>query len=99
MLQVRFSQKRFNELPKFTSENLKNMKNLRTSVLLKFISDIHRVRTIPENPVDVTNLFIKFSDVILGSDFDPFSDNLISECSWMLMWGRGVSKMAGNMLM
>ena len=56
--------------------------------MLGVISDIHRVRTNPEDPMDVRNypqqgthpqaMFFKFSDVNLGSDFDPFWENLAS---------------------
>ena len=57
--------------------------SLRTGALLGVISDIHRVYTNPEDPMDVRNdpparqlssslLVFKLSDVSLGSDFIPF---------------------------
>ena len=58
---------------------------LRTCVLLGVISDIHRALWVSANPVDVKNdhqevtcpqdMFFKFADVNLGSDFYLFSEN------------------------
>ena len=53
-LQVTFLKNGMKLLPTLTSENLKN-NGFRTGVLLEVISDIHRVRTDPEDPMDVRN--------------------------------------------
>ena len=71
-VQGRFSQKGSKSLPKFTSENLKNRQLEDRGLLLGVISDIHRVRTNPENPLDVRNVHQQhpWARDHLGIDFD-----------------------------
>ena len=71
---------------KLTQKNWRTNR-LRMGALLMVISDIHRVHTKQEDPVNVRNdpparypssscMFFKFSGVNLGSDFNPFWENL-----------------------
>ena len=79
-LQVSFYQKGSKSLPKFTSENLKN-KPVEDPMDVTSIGSSWLVRTLwmsklsemtPSNALVLKPLFFKFSDVNLGSDFDPF---------------------------
>ena len=53
-LQIRFSLKGLKSLPKFTSENLRNI-GLEDRYLAGVISNIHRVLWVSVDPVDVRN--------------------------------------------